>query len=223
MIDDAVGPHYRYAYLHGFASSSASRKGLHLREALRGRGLELELPDLNVPSFEAMTFSAILGSLDALDSARSGDPFLWRLVGSSMGGYLAARWAELRPRRVERLVLLCPGLDMVARWPRLLGEEMFRRWQAQGRLEMPDASGLPRPVHWGFVEDARTHPPFPEPSCPVLILHGRRDEVVPLELSREYAAARPQVRLVELDDDHALAGSLERIGREVQDFFGIDG
>lgn len=221
MNDGSAGGQWRYAYLHGFASSSLSRKGLHLREAFHGRSVELELPDLNVPSFEKMTFSAILAALDARDAAPAHRAFRWRLVGSSMGGYLAARWAELRPRRVERLVLLCPGLDMVARWPELLGDEVFRRWRSAGRLEMPDAAGVPRPLHWGFVQDARTHPPFPEPSCPVLILHGRRDEVVPVELSRRYAAARPNVRLVELDDDHGLAGSLERIAAEVVGFFGI--
>lgn len=221
MGDGTARRQYRYAYLHGFASSGLSRKGLCLREVFRGSALDLELPDLNVPSFETMTLSAILAALDARDSTAGGGPFLWRLVGSSMGGYLAARWAELRPDRVERLVLLCPGLDMVARWPELLGEETFRLWEAAGRLEMPDAAGVPRPVHWGFVEDARTHPPFPEPSCPVLILHGRRDDVVSPELSRRYAATRPHVRLVELDDDHRLAGSLERIASEVAEFFGI--
>lgn len=86
---------------------------------------------------------------------------------------------------------------------------------------MPDGEGVPRPLHWGFVEDARTHPAVPEPSCPVLILHGRRDEVVSPELSRSYASTRPNVRLIELDDDHSLAGSLQRIGREVRDFFDI--
>lgn len=214
-------PQYRYAYIHGFASSSLSRKGLYLREIFRGRGLELELPDLNVPSFETMTISAMLAALSARDAAAGGAPFTWRLVGSSLGGYVAARWAELRPDRVDRLVLLCPGMEMAARWPELLGEENFRRWETTGRLEMPDGQGAPRPLHWGFVEDMRTHPAFSEPSCPILILHGRRDEVVRPELSRRYAASRPHVRLVELDDDHSLAGSLERIRTEVEDFFGI--
>jgi hypothetical protein len=215
------GPPHRYAYLHGFASSSLSRKGVYLREVFRGRGLELELPDLNVPTFEAMTFSAMLAALDARDAAAGGDPFLWRLIGSSMGGYLAARWAELRPDRVDRLVLLCPGLEMVARWPELVGEESFRRWEAEGRFEMEDGAGVARPLHWGFVEDAQTHPALPEPACPALILHGRRDDVVPVELSRRYAADRANVRLIELDDDHSLAGSLQVVAREATCFFEI--
>jgi pimeloyl-ACP methyl ester carboxylesterase len=31
------------------------------------------------------------------------------LIGSSMGGYIAARYAELHPEQVAKLVLLCPG------------------------------------------------------------------------------------------------------------------
>jgi pimeloyl-ACP methyl ester carboxylesterase len=207
-------PRYRYAYLHGFASSSVSRKGVYLRQVFRNRGIELELPDLNVPSFETMTYSAILEALDTLDGLRGGSGFAWRLIGSSMGGYLTARWAELRTDRVDRAVLFCPGFDMAARWPELLGEEAVRRWQAEGRMELPDAQGVPRPVHWELIEDARLHPPFPEPACPLLILHGVRDEVVPVAVSREYARDRAHARLVELDDDHSLGSSLQQIAQE---------
>jgi len=213
----------RYAYVHGFASSSLARKGLYLRQVFRGRGLDLELPDLNVPSFETMTISAMLAALDAMDADRGGEPFAWRLVGSSLGGYLAARWAELRPERVERLVLLCPGLDMAARWPALLGEEAFGHWEAEGSIELPDATGRPRPLHWGFMEDMRSQPPFPEPACPVLVVHGSRDEVVDPELSRRYAAGRANVGLVEVDDDHSLAASMQTIAREVLRFFELPG
>lgn len=214
-----TAPPRRYAYIHGFASSSLSRKGLYLRQVFRGRGMELELPDLNVPSFETMTISSMLAALDSRDASAGADSFSWRLVGSSLGGYVAARWAELRPDRVDRLVLLCPGMEMTKRWPELLGKEAFARWEAEGSIEMPDGAGLPRPLHWGFMEEMRTHPAIPEPTCPVLVLHGRRDEVVDPELSRRYAAARPHVELVEVDDDHSLAGSLQRIAREVTRFF----
>jgi pimeloyl-ACP methyl ester carboxylesterase len=138
-----------------------------------------------------------------------------------MGGYLTARWAELRPARVDRAVLLCPGFDMAARWPEILGEEVVQRWQSDGRMELPDGAGVPRPVHWGLIEDARSHPPFPDPACPLLILHGVRDEVVPVEVSRAYAEGRTQARLIELDDDHSLAGSVQVVARETIEFFGL--
>jgi pimeloyl-ACP methyl ester carboxylesterase len=43
--------------------------------------------------------------------------------------------------------------------------------------------------------------------APTTIIHGTRDEVVPVAVSRELAA-RQQVMLIEVDDDHRLAESL---------------
>lgn len=48
------------------------------------------------------------------------------------------------------------------------------------------------------------------PGLPVVILHGLHDDIVPIELSRAYRdRSGPLVVLHELDDGHALRGSLE--------------
>ena len=49
------------------------------------------------------------------------------------------------------------------------------------------------------------------PGVPVWIAHGRGDDLVPLEHSRRLAAAGDPafVRLIEVDDDHALHASVE--------------
>ena len=202
----------RYAYLHGFASSARSSKGVFLAERLAPRGIHLERPDLNAPSFADLTVT------DALAAFRSLGPGPWRLVGSSLGGYLAARFAELYPSEVDRLVLLCPGFGLPARWQQLMGPEAFARWERDGRATFPDGTGQPVPVHFGFVTDARRHPDAPEVRCPTLILHGVADAVVPIASSRAYAAARPHVTLVELDGDHRLMGCLDRVEAEVLRF-----
>lgn len=49
------------------------------------------------------------------------------------------------------------------------------------------------------------------PPARTIILHGTRDEVVPPSVSEAFAAEHPEVQLVLLDDDHALASSLESI------------
>lgn len=211
----------RFAYLHGFASGPEARKGRWLAARLAGQGIELHLPDLNRPSFAELTVTGALAAVDEMVAA--GPPEArWCLVGSSFGGYVAARWAELHPERIERLLLLCPGFGLLERWPEMLGPEAMARWEREGSMEFPDGAGRPTPVHWGFIEDFRRHPPTPEVPCPTRIVHGRRDEVVPIEGSRRYAAARrsdlARVDLVEVDDDHGLLASLETIGREVLDF-----
>jgi len=60
------------------------------------------------------------------------------------------------------------------------------------------ALALPPPPRWSFALD---------PPCPTIVLHGTRDEVVPIEHSRALAR-HPGVELVELDDDHGLAASV---------------
>jgi pimeloyl-ACP methyl ester carboxylesterase len=206
----------RYAYLHGFASSPDSQKGVALDRAFRARGAAIERPDLNRPSFAKLSWNA---ALETLDETTAGDR--WAFVGSSMGGYLSARFAELHPERIERLVLLCPAFDMPNRWPAIFGPERWARFRSDGFAMVEDAYGTPTPVHFALVEEASRHPAFPDVSCPVLLFHGRNDETVPIDSSRAYAKAHANVRLVELDDDHRLLASLDRIVEESLSFFGL--
>jgi pimeloyl-ACP methyl ester carboxylesterase len=208
----------RHAYLHGFASSSLSTKAQILRRFYAERGLEFHTPDLNAPSFAELSYSGMIAAFDAFDrelDLREGvEPgsARWRLIGSSMGGFLAARWAQLHPERVDRLLLLCPAFDFVLRWPSLIGAENFERWRSEGRFALPDATGTVVDVHFGLVEDAMTHPARPEVPCRTTIIHGSADTVVPIESSREYAQTHGErVRLVEVDDDHTLMRSLATI------------
>jgi len=213
--------HYRYLYLHGFASSAAATKGTRFAEGFASRGLVLELPDLNRPSFASLDHDAILAHLATLSAGSVEDDRPLRLIGSSFGGWIAARFAELHPARVDRLLLLCPGFDMVARWPVLLGEHHMNRWRERGYLPFPDHTGAPVPVHWGFIEAALRHPASPAPACPIVIVHGTRDTTVPIDSSRTYVADHPTATLHEVDDDHGLIASLPAITAVAFDFFGI--
>lgn len=213
---------FRYAYLHGFASGPRSYKGGRFAEALAARDVRLERLDLNRPSFEELTFTAALAAIDEADRLGADPARRWRLIGSSMGGYLAALWAARRPERVESLVLLCPGFGLTERWPSILGAKAMDAWRREGRIDWPDGDGRLRSLHWRFVEDARGYPPEPAVPCRTLILHGRRDDVVPIAASRGYAARHPQVTLVELDDGHALVETCDRVVEHVLRFFGFE-
>lgn len=219
-VADHPGNLLRYAYFHGFASSPDSRKGNRLDREFRRLGVPIERPDLNAPSFSHLTATAMLGVVDAMHAA--GDPGArWRVVGSSMGGWLAALWSHLHPGRVDRLVLLCPAFDMPVRWPSIAGPGGFDRWRREGTLTLPDHRGMPTPVHFALNEDLARWPAVPEVGCPTLIIHGVDDETVPIASSRAYAAARPHVRLIEVSDGHLLADSLDVVVRETLAFFGL--
>lgn len=206
----------RHLYLHGFASSAESRKGTHLDRVLSRHGVALHRLELNLPSFAELS---PLAALDRVEEAAGDGPVT--LLGSSLGGWLSAVWASRHPERVARLVLLCPGFDLATRWPVLIGNDGMARWERVGVFHFDDALGRPTGVHWRFVEEARTLPPRPGVRCPALVIHGRQDEVVPLESSERWVAEQPDARLVVVEDDHALAGSLDRIGEEVVRFLGV--
>lgn len=211
MIDP---PPYRYWYLHGFGSDRNSTKGVELRRRCSDAGVDLELLDVNVPTFETQTYSQILAYLDELDRDRpAGRPL--RIGGSSMGGYLAALWAERNPARVDRLFLLCPGFGLIDRLPELVGESEFAAWERdRSPLAFADFDGRNRTLHWDFVVDALRYPTHPVVPCPTRILHGRQDETVPVESSRDYAAAHDRVELIEVDDGHRLESSMKLVTQE---------
>lgn len=49
------------------------------------------------------------------------------------------------------------------------------------------------------------------PPAPTMILHGRADEIIPVQHSIDFASEHPDVRLELVDDDHRLAASVDRM------------
>lgn len=60
---------------------------------------------------------------------------------------------------------------------------------------------------------------------PTVVIHGLRDDVVPIGVSRTYAvashAAGRQVSLLEVDDDHRLAASLDQVITQARLLLGL--
>jgi hypothetical protein len=141
------------------------------------------------------------------------------LIGSSLGG-LTSAWLGQQHSQVQRLVLLAPAFGFLTHWLPKLGEDQLREWQASGYLSVEHyGEGRSLPLHYAFIEDAHQYQETPllRP-VPTLILHGRRDEVIPIQASRDYASVRPWVQLIELDSDHALADVMPEIWQAIQAF-----
>lgn len=207
----------RPIYLHGFASGPASKKARYFQEKLAQRGIELEIPDLAAGDFEHLTIS---GQLGMIEHAAKGQP-VW-LIGSSLGGYLAALYASRHPE-VEKLVLMAPAFCFATCWAEVLGSEQVAEWKRTGSLSVfHHGEGGMRKLGYQLAEDSAGYPELPQFSQPALILHGSRDSVVPAKLSEEFAAGHANVRLRLFDSDHELADVLEPMWVEMEKFlFGM--
>jgi len=192
-------------YLHGFASGPGSTKAQFFRCRFAELGVALEIPDL-APDFTHQTITGMLAIVDGLlaDAPRV-------LLGSSLGGYLAALAAARRPDRVPALVLFAPAFGFVARWEARIGPAAVAQWRAQGVVPVQHyGRGREEPLAIALLDDGRRHPAEPDPPSPALVFAGRHDDAVPLAAVERFAAARPERReLVVFDSGHELTDVLE--------------
>ncbi len=213
-----------WLYLHGFASSPASRKAQAFVAWGAARGLRIDALDLRVPSFEHLRFSAIKAKVRAaIDAAGGpGQEELARavLIGSSLGGLTACRVAQEDPR-VCAVLAMAPAFQLVPRWRARLGERAWEAWRETGSLEVDDhATNAKAQVDFGFVAElAELDLGLPDVRVPTLVVHGTNDDVVDIAGSRDFAGDAPHIRLAEVDDGHELTASIDQILSEADIFF----
>jgi uncharacterized protein len=206
----------RYIYLHGFASGPSSSKARFFAARFAERGLELAVPALDGGDFEHLTIS---GQLRMLETVADGAPAV--VIGSSLGGWLAALYAARHPE-VEKLVLLAPAFAFPSRWQDSLGSERMAEWRRSGTLNIFHyGAGAERQLGYELLIDARSYEDFPEIAQPALILHGTRDDIVPAALSIEFAAGRKNVRTILLDTGHQMTEVFSRLWEETQRFLAL--
>lgn len=211
-----------YLYLHGFASSPASRKAGYFVDRCAERGITLRVPDLNVPSFESLTLTAMIERAVAEVNACPPGPV--HVIGSSMGGLVAIHLADRYPGLpISSLLLFAPAMDFYDNRGQQFGGEGLRRWKETGTQAFTHHStGQQHEVHYGLVEDILQYNTYTtNVILPTLIFHGFQDESVDYRQSVRYALPRPLVTLRLLQADHELLAPLPRIWQEVVKFWGI--
>lgn len=203
----------RILYLHGFASGPSSKKAAWFRDRFAERGTAIEILDLAEGDFDRLT---ITGQLHVIERAANEEPV--SLIGSSLGGYLAALYASAHPE-AERLVLMAPAFNFVAGWRNRLGPEAMMRWKQTGNLAVEHyGDHRIHQLDYGLIEDASEHEAYPSFHQPALLFHGRNDDVVPPEQSITFAQRHPNVALHLLDSGHDLLDVLDPIWRETTRF-----
>src|SRR6187549_441775 len=156
-------------YFHGFASSPGSAKITALRPLLSPHGIELNAPDLNVPSFEKLDFDAVVDH--AVAAARTTPPRA--MVGSSLGALVALATAQ---RGVDvPLVLIAPALGVARRWQTKIPD-------GDPVMTFNYARNADAPIHRAFFEQmTRLHVDDEPPPSRVTVIMGRKDETVPFD------------------------------------------
>ena len=197
----------RCIFAHGFEGVPQGRKYRYLREAL---DLDVEAPFLPRKGFSLEDQVAVL--LEVIDA----DPALRLAVGSSFGALALAIAAGRRPDRDLRLVLLAPAVGLHDVWAGQLGADGMALWQEEGYLQYRH-QGVGQEVNlpyalWTQCRDEAgviaTHP--------TVVVHGLRDDVIPIQHAVAFAVRSPGVkRLYGVDDGHRLLDDLSIIGEAV--------
>lgn len=204
---------HKLFYLHGFGSGPSSSKARYFTEQAARLGWQLETPDLTEGDFEKLTLTRQLAVIDRCTGGRPVD-----LIGSSLGGYLAALYAA-RHAEVRKTVLLAPAFGFARRWPEQLGPAKVDDWRRQGWISVfHHGEERMKPLGFELLEDGLRYEDFPDLRQPTLLIHGTRDVVVTPDWSRQFASARPNVELELIDSDHQLLDRLAWIWERTRRF-----
>lgn len=203
--------------LHGFASSAKSAKARSIEqffasdETVRYHGFEFSPTSLD---FKFLTITGMINRLRQYVLDQGIDRM--RIVGSSLGCLVGLHYAH-RFGGVDRLLLLAPALRYR---PELLSDEERLFWEKRGSIDVEHLGfGKILPLNYDFHRDGRAYMKPIEPLAKTRIVHGIRDDVIPVESSRRYATAHPgKVTLVEVDSDHRLLDVLPSVLEEARPF-----
>ncbi len=203
-------------FLHGFASSGQGAKAQFLRQKCYALAdVEFHAIDFNPTprDFEFMTVTGMINRLRQFILDRQLDNI--RLIGSSMGALVALNYAH-RFQDVENLLLLAPALTY------RFGDNRTesKQWQETGVGPVFHfAFEKEVPLRYAFEEDGLKYADPVPPPVKTMIVHGRSDDILPIQNSRDYAAAYPNlVQLIEVASDHRLNDKLDLIWEQAAAF-----
>lgn len=208
----------QFIYLHGFASGPGSKKATKFKKRFDSASISLTVPDLEGGDFQRLSLTKQLKIVDDCMGKISGERV--GLIGSSMGGYLAALMAQTC-EEVAAMYLMAPGFNFLKRWRGLVQGHL------KGSNVIPDLIPV---YHYRYNKDMLLSTDIfrdaekwdrlaLDRKIPTRIVHGIHDDTVDILESRNYAKAHPWCQLQELDSDHQLLSHIDWIVEDALSFF----
>ena len=217
---DLSNPDKLWIHLHGFATNVWGSKIEFARSYFkRTKAFSFYAMDMD---YEKHTTTEILEVMEALVLGFSERFPHITLCGSSHGAYVAVNYVRFKKLgNVKDLLLLAPSFETLALIVKEVGEEKAKGWiegreplklEEEGReIEIREDFALDILRNgYEIIEGDRVN--FPEdPPVGVILVHGTRDEIVPVERSRLFASKVKLKKFLEVDDDHQLSESFGRV------------
>lgn len=124
------------------------------------------------------------------------------LVGSSFGGLLSIIAASRE--KIKFLAIRSPVTDPVTFWNERISKKTTEEWKKRGLFRY-DRLGEDYTLKWDFWKDMhkyKTGKLAKHITCPVFIVHGDKDDVVPIKYSKAFAKLTGAELFIVKDAEH---------------------
>jgi pimeloyl-ACP methyl ester carboxylesterase len=200
-------------YVHGFRSHGLGTKAKAFAQCVGDMGHAYMSFDQrgsggSSGEFQDFTISGGLADLNAVLDYLAPEPVV--LVGSSLGGVLAVAAAASRAARLQGMLLIAPAFGLLAHHFDAMSQAALADWAASGSATLWDEyEQRDYTLGYGFYQDAQQfrRPATNQFACPITVVHGEKDEILPVEDSLAFAGdiQAPQIKMfVVPHGDHRL-------------------
>lgn len=199
--------------VHGYASSKEGRGSSYVAKELTNRKINNFSIDLtgcgeSEGDFAETTVTGWSEDVDsAIDLMKERGYQKIDLQGNSAGGIVVMA-AALKHPELNRIGLYSTVSDYHTKRLQKNGQKYIDDWKEKGFNYYETQYRGKLKVNYSFYEDAKNNVMYDKVKdirCPVLIIHGDKDESVPLEQSKRVIKGFPNGKLVILEGaDHAL-------------------
>ncbi|NOX71200.1 MAG: alpha/beta fold hydrolase [Candidatus Micrarchaeota archaeon] len=176
---------------HGFTTHKNRPKYKRFSEEFEKRGIASFRFDFfshgeSEGNFEDITISEGANDiLKAIELLRGEGYKNTGLLGVSFGG-ISAAIAASKTDKINALVLISPVSDYAQLRKKELGDCGIKEWKERGFIPHRNPKGEIGKIRYAFLEDAKKNVVYEiadKISIPTLIIHGDKDDIVPIEQS----------------------------------------